>query len=82
MSRTLAQLVREADLSVGERNPAWPADRGDKWRWRSLSPELTAYVEAAEKLRVFVRWEDPCDDSLLEYDAAAMALSQSLAGNP
>ncbi len=43
---TLAQLVREADLSVEERNPAWPADRGDKWRWRSLSPELTAYVEA------------------------------------
>ena len=45
-------------------------------------PELAAYVEAAEKLRVFVRWEDPCDDSILEYDAAAMALFQSLACNP
>ena len=48
----------------------------------SGSPELAAYVEAAERLRVFVRWEDPCDDSLIEYDAAAMALFQALVVKP
>ena len=48
----------------------------------SASPELAAYVEAAEQLRVYVFWEDPFDAALLGYDAAAMALFQALVGKP
>lgn len=79
---TLAQLVREAELSVEERNPAWPADRGDKWRWRSVSPELAAYVAAAEHLRVYVVNEDSFEPCLREYDLAAMTLFLAIGGNP
>lgn len=75
--RPLYEVVAEAEPSIEDYNYNWIAERGEKWVWRNIGPQLAAVLKAADEL--IDTFSQP-DSVTKHYDAAVADLRRTLEG--